>query len=243
MITQGVGLYIYVGTVMLLAAACASLMGFGFNLMAAPMIVIALDASDGVPALMIAYMPLGIAMCIHRRADVDWRRVITWLVPALPGLALGIWFLRDADASTLKRFIGSVTIVSTLLLLLIRPRPLPCEKAWWTCAGGLSGILGGSAGMSGPPIVLLGIYLRADPRRLRADMICYFTILCAIALLGYWQQDMLSRTSFRCAAAGIPGLIVGFFAGNWATRHLTDERFRRAAAALMIIAGLLPWLT
>ena len=109
-------------------------------------------------------------------------------------------------------------------------------------AGGLSGVLGGCTGMSGPPLVLLGLTQGWPTARFRADLLAYFTLLSFITVLLYWWQNLLTATSLGYAAAGAPGLAIGFVVGAVAAKHISGDRFRYAAIAVICVSGLAPWL-
>ncbi len=238
-------IFVLIGLVMALAATIQSALGFGFNLLAVPVLVFLLpDTPAVVPALHVAWLPLGVAHTIRNRYHINPSRVACWLVPAIPGTFLGVWLLTLArtDATGLKRFIGVVTIVAAVLLALKVRYPLKREKLWMAGAGGLSGFLGGSTAMAGPPLLILGLNQNWSVHPFRADSLCYFSVLCIVTIVMYVWQGLLTATALGYAAAGLPGLAAGFFIGTWLAGHILGERFRYIVIALLCIAGLMPWL-
>jgi len=236
-------LYLLIGTVMALAATLQSIMGFGFNLVAAPLLIAFLnEPAEVVPALHLSWVVVGLAITLRGRRLMSPKRIAIWLAAALPGAAIGVWLLETANPTILGRFIGTITVVATLFIAFKAARPLRREKPWMLVAGGLSGVLGGSTGMSGPPLVLLGLNQGWPTARFRADLLAYFTLLSAIAIVMYWWRDLLTATSLRYAAVGAPGLCIGFVAGTVAAKYVSGDRFRYAAIALICVTGITPWL-
>ena len=238
-------MFVLIGLVLALGATVQSATGFGFNLLAAPLLVFLLpDTSAVVPALHVAWFPLGVALMLRNRREINPSRVVWWLVPAVPGTFLGVWMLTAArtDATVLRRFIGAVTIVAAILLALKARHPLKRERLWMAGAGGLSGFLGGSTAMAGPPLLILGLNQGWSAHHFRADLLCYFLLLSILTISLYVWRELLTGTSLGYAAAGLPGLAAGFFIGTWLSRHVSGDRFRYVAIALLCIAGVLAWI-
>ncbi len=234
--------FLFVMLVSALAATVQASTGFGFNLLAAPILVAFYDSLDVVPALHIVWLPLGAALWIHHRKQVEMRRVWMWLVPAIPFTFAGVWLLKWADPAILKRFIGSVTLLTVAAIALNVSRPVRRERLWMTLTGALSGLLGGATAMSGPPVLLLGLNQRWPAETFRPTLLAYFTLLGIVAVATLAVSGTITETSLRFAAAGLPGLVVGFFVGTWLARHLVGKRFRYAVIGLLVVVGVLPWV-
>ena len=238
-------MFVLIGLVLALAATVQSASGFGFNLLAAPLLVFILpDTSAVVPALHVAWFPLGVALMVRNRREINPSRVVWWLVPAVPGAFLGVWLLTQVrtDATVLRRSVGAVTVIAAILLALKARRPLKRERLWMAGAGSLSGLLGGSTAMAGPPLLVLGLNQGWSAGPFRSDLLCYFLLLSIVTIAMYVWRDLLTATSLGYAAAGLPGLVAGFFIGTWLARHVSGDRFRYIAIALLCIAGVMPWI-
>ena len=239
---SGVGIYFLVGAIMAMAATVASTLGFGFNLLAAPLMVSFCDPRSVVPALHMAWVPIGLALCIHNRRHIRLPRIGWWLAFAVPGLIAGVWLLDNLDRVAMSRITGAVTILTTLLLACKWQFPIKHERPWMLGAGAFSGLLGGSTAMSGPPLVLLGLNQKWETVQFRANLLVYFTCLSAVCVGIFGWREMLTLQSLRYASAGAPGLIVGFFVGTYLARYVVGRSYRYAALALLFAAGVMPWL-
>lgn len=240
---NGVEMYLIIGTVLALAATLQSMVGFGFNLFAAPLLIFFLKEPDEVvPALHISWLLVGLAICFRCRHQINPRRITYWFFAALPGTVVGVWLLAKLNPTFLSRVIGIVTIAAVLLITFKSARPFKHEKAWTIAAAGLSGMLSSSTAMAGPPLVLLGLNQNWSTIGFRADLLAYFTLLSAAIIGLYWWQGMLTAIAFRYAAAGLPGLCVGFFVGALAAKTITGKRFRYVALVLICVASVISWL-
>lgn len=243
---DGLQLYLIIASITALAGTLQSVVGFGFNLVAAPLLIFFLkDPKEVVPALHLSWFLLGLAICLRLWHQMNARRIVLWFMSALPAVFIGVWVLSQLDESNehfLNRAIGSVTILATIAIALKFHRPFRHEKPWILASGGLSGLLCGSTGMSGPPLVLLGLNQGWPAAQFRADLLGYFTLL-SIATIGICQwQGLITETSIRYAVAGTPGLAIGFIAGALIAKHIHGDRFRYVAICLICATGVLPWL-
>lgn len=242
LVSETSGMYLLVGAMIAMAATVASALGFGFNLLAAPLLVSLYDPKHIIPSLHMAWVPIGVVLLIHHRRHVKPSRIGWWLILAIPGLVAGVWMLDLLDRDVMRRMVGTVTVVCALLLACRQRYPIKDERLWMMGAGGLSGLLGGSTSMSGPPIVLLGLNQKWDTVPFRADLLGYFTCLSAVCIVLLGWRGMLSAQSVDYAVAGAPGLVVGYLVGTTLARYVVGKGFRYAALGLLFAAGITPWL-
>lgn len=242
-ISTGIGFWIAISLVTGIAATLQSAVGFGFNLLAGPILIVLYDdPAITVPALVLSWFPIGIALVIRNHRDINYRRIAWWIGPALPCALIGVVMLRDLPEETMRRVVGTVTIVSAVLITLKLTKPVKREWPWMLGAGAISGVLAGSTGMSGPPVVLFGVNQGWPTAGFRATLFLYFSFLATFTLSCFAYESMIKQPSLDMAIAAIPGMVFGFFAGSALSKHVSALLFRRIAIFLLIIAGVLPWL-
>lgn len=242
-ISDGMGFWLTVALVMAVGSTLQAAVGFGFNLLATPVLVyLYRDPAVAVPALILAWYPVGLALSMHNRRQIDYPRIAWWIGPALPGALVGVWLLRDLDAEVMRRIVGAVTVISAVAITLRFTWPVRREWPWMLGTGGMSGVLAGSTGLSGPPVVLFGINQGWDTRKLRATLFLYFTALTTFTLICLIYEAMLTAPVIEMALAGVPGMVFGFFAGSALAPYLHGHLFRRIAIVLLVFAGIMPWL-
>ena len=102
--------------------------------------------------------------------------------------------------------------------------------------------MAGISGMSGPPVVLLGLNQGWEHQKFRADLIFFFAINYLTAL--YWFNNRLGFTveDARLAGWAVGGVVIGYLAGSWGRRYISPAVFRRLALGLVSGGGLLALL-
>jgi len=117
-------------------------------------------------------------------------------------------------------------------------RAMPGRTA--TVATGLaSGLLNGSIGIGGPPVIMFFFGSPAGVATGRASMIAYFLITDVLALACQWHESLLNRDVLARALLYAPALGAGVWLGNRAFAAVNPERFRSwVLRLLMALAGL-----
>ena len=229
----------------LAGAAVQSATGFGFALVASPVLFAVLEPHEAVTVLAL----LGVLLSVLVVADagplaVRWRAIGPMLAAALPGLGLGLLLLELLPKAGLQLGVGLAVVVAALLQLRRRrvsasPEPAEAVAPGPACLAGVaSGALTTSISVSGPPIVL---WLEAEglrPRELRASLAASFLVLNAVggALL------VIAAGARAAPGAGLLLPLLGLVAaghalGAVAFQRLAGPVFRLVVLGLVLAAG------
>ena len=212
-------------------AALQSATGFGFSVVAAPILFAVVDPEEAV-GLMIALGSLVnvLTLATERRWPRPvWRECVVVLAFALPGAVAGVAVLRALDPLALQVAV-SVGVVATLLARrLAGGRSVP---AWAAPAAGLAaGSLTTSTTTAGPPLVVYLLGRGFAPAQVRDTVPVCFLGLGAVGVIALW----LTETSGAVPDAGLVAVLVPVVAaGHLAGRPLFAalERSGRYEAVL-----------
>ena len=228
----------WVSGTLLVAATIQGVAGFGFMLIAVAVLILAYPAQLVVPGLALAFIPLGIAQSFQIRRQIDWRLLSAWIGGALIGLLPGTYLLTIVDALTMKRGIGLLMVILALLLRIHPGKPF--KREWAARAGGgiLSGALGASTSVAGPPLVLIGIKQKWEVGSFRASLLAYFTVLSIGIVVLQTNLGIVTMETVRWSAGGLPGIAGGFVTATWLRDRVSDDNFRKLGVALVFCSGL-----
>ena len=213
-------------------AAVQSASGLGFALVLSPALFAVMDPEEAVTAVLL----LGAALCVL--VLVESRRVAThgltrMLVPAVPGLAVGVLVLAALSKDALQVGVGLVVIAAAGWQRRWTPFRIPASVA-----GFLSGVLTTSISVNGPPLALWLEGERVPPATFRTTLAAAFLLLdvAGVALiLGREGADTveLGRLGplLACVLAGYALGAVGF-------RRLDAERFSAVVLLVVICTGV-----
>jgi len=193
--------------------------------LAAPVLLVA----DGI--LSMGFLPR--AWSLARRKDVA-----LMAAGAALGVPLGTLVLNHADPLLLRWAIAG--LASAMLLLLAsgwryHGTPKPSVTA---IVGGVSGVFGGLAQLSGPPVVAYWLSGKETHGTMRASIILFFGATTLFTFLSYLAMGIITAQSLWLAALVAPAYAAGLFAGSRAFGLASPEVFRRLCFALIAISVL-----
>jgi uncharacterized protein len=214
-------------------AAIQSASGMGFALVLSPALFAVMDPEEAVTAVLL----LGAALCLL--VLIESRRVATYglgrlLVPAVPGLLVGVVVLAVLSKQALQIGVGVAVIAAAAWQL----RHRAAVRIPATAAGFLSGVLTTSISVNGPPLALWLESQAVPPPRFRATLAAAFLIL-DIAGIGL----IAAREGADVIDPGRLGpllgcVLVGYALGAVAFRRLDAERFSTIVLSLVICTGV-----
>ena len=225
-----------VAAVFVLAAAAQAASGFGFSLLAVPLLSFLVDAKTGVVGSAVVGLGLVAVMAARDHGHVDRRAVRRTLTAAVVGMPLGLLVIGHVDDATLRTLIAVVVLSFTVLLwrgLMLRDRPFTDAGA-----GLISGVLSTSTGTSGPPLVIAFHGKGLAPTAFRATLAMTFLIQGAVSLGGFAVTGHVTRDALVVAAIGVPGTALGWMTGQRLFDRLDHERFRVVVLAMLACSGL-----
>lgn len=237
---MSIGVLAGIVAVFVLAAAAQAASGFGFALLAVPLLSFLVDAKTGVVGSAVVGLGLVAVMAARDHRHVDRRAVGLAVTAAVVGMPLGLLIIGRVDDATLRGLIAVVVLGFTVMLW--RGLRLPDRPLTDAGAGLVSGVLSTSTGTSGPPLVIAFHGKDLSPVAFRATLAMTFLIQGSISLGGFAITGHVTRDALVVAAAGVPGTALGWLAGQRMFEHLDHERFRRVVLGMLACSGVLTLL-
>ena len=230
---------VFLNSLFAFAALVVSVTGFGFAMIATPIAILFLPPDQAVPVVVISWLPLSLLLAVNSIREINPGRVLHLYVCAMAGVPAGVYALATFDADFMRTATGLVALTGAGMMALKSGKPL-ARPTLATCGAGLlSGLMGGVSGMTGPPVVLLGLKQRWPHTALRADLIGYFLILHFSIALVFRTGGLLDIDTIALSACSLPGIAVGFLAGVRLKRRVSERSYRSAALTLVAGAGVL----
>ena len=220
-----------------IAAVLQTISGFGFSLLAMPLLSIFVDIQD---AVVIATLCGIFTNAVHLRKDFQLversiaRRIS---LSALIGMPLGVVVLSVFSATQMRAIIGAVIVV--LVFLMMRNFILKTENTNVDIVlGAFSGLLATSVSTNGPPLVFLLQSKQLDPWRLRATLAYVFTISGCASFIVLMIAGKGSIEAFQYAMLSLPAMYLGTVVGRKARLRVTQEAFKRLMYVLLLATAV-----
>jgi uncharacterized membrane protein YfcA len=218
--------------VMAIGACLQGAVGFGSNLVAAPLLILLDESFVPAPVIVASAVLNVLVMRREGRASLD-PLIDTALVGMVPGTVVAgavVAALPERGLSLLFAALVLSAVVVTAAGWHLRP-----TRRTLIGAGAASGFMGTISGIGGPPIAL--VYQRAEGPTLRATLSRFFLAggvlsLAALALAGRIGTEHLAATAVLCPASA-----AGFLASGSLARRLDRGSVRPFVLGLSALAA------
>lgn len=218
----------------LLGSYIQSSIGFGLAIIAAPLLYVIDPAYVPAPVTVCAFT-LSLANVWSHRREVSMQGLKYAVIGRVPGSAAGAALLLFFDKELLALWLG----LSVLIAVVISIRSLavvPSNRAMLT-AGFLSGFMGTSSSIGGPPMAL--VMQHQEARFIRGNLSAFFVVSCLMSLamlmpVGYfgWYQIQLSLPL-------LPATLIGYWLARQTWHLISRQALRRFSLLLCSAAGVI----
>lgn len=222
-----------------LAGLTNGVSGFGFALVAVPLLILYLPPKVVVPLVTIHSAITGSVVLYEARKWLQLQKTWPLLLAGTLGVPPGSYLLTHLDVRTFKVYGGVTITLAALAFLFGFRRPIRNERQAYGPVGLLGGLLNGSTGMGGPPVILFLTNQGMEKRIFRASLAAYFLSMNLIALPTYAWEGLLTRTVAIYAALYLPALALGLALGIRLARVVEEQAFRRLTLLVVLAAGLI----
>jgi hypothetical protein len=215
------------------AAGIQVTMGFGFALIAIPIVAVAEDPKVAVVLITAVGVPMTLWNTYRWRRHLRVREMLTVAGASLVGMPLGALVLTRAPERALTLTIGVVVLVLTAWLW--RGLRLPAGPRTEISAGVVSGALSTSTGTNGPPLVIAFQATGMEREAFRATLAGCFLVQGAVALALFSVNGLVTSDVGRAFLVGMPAVVAGTTVGERLSARLHGRAFR--VAVLVLLAG------
>lgn len=208
--------------------------GFGYALVAAPILVL-IDPRLVPGAASFASLLLNLLIFFRERKALNLKSMKWALTGSIPSAFVTAFIVAALPSRWTQIVIGGVILLAVFISLSSRLAKNPGKKSFFA-AGVLGGFMGTSASIGGPPLAL--VMQHSDPNRFRATLSAYFVItgcfsLSFLALAGkFGAFEIVSGFSF------MPAIILGFILSGFLVNKINQKYTRITILTLSTISAL-----
>ncbi|MCD4707865.1 MAG: sulfite exporter TauE/SafE family protein [Candidatus Sabulitectum sp.] len=212
--------------------------GFGYSLLALPLLCLFAPAQWAVPVIAVSSLALNTMVL-----STSWRsiRLRGFLPLTLAGMAftpLGAWMLGSLSDTAVRVIIG-ISVTTASLLSLSRWAPhMRRTPAGMAATGALSGIFNGLTIFSGPPAVIYLSATEAEKSSFRGNLSAFFLVLTITAIPSFVGAGVASTANLLQAAIYLPAAAIGGTAGILLAKKVDSSTFRKTALVILSLLGV-----
>lgn len=220
------------------AGLAKGLTGFGSALILAPVLGILYGPAATVLIITIMDLPATLFLLPSAVRECERRSVSLLALGALLGIPLGVQVLTVADPDVMKTAIAALVLAMAFIMALGWRYRGAAGAPQSFLAGLFGGLMGGSTGVGGPPVVLFWLGTQPESRIVRANLIAYFTVTSVVGIGSLVFFGLFSWYTVLIAGSLVPVFSFGLWAGAQCFPLVSNERFRHVSLSLIAMAGI-----
>ena len=230
-------LFFVAAIAMFASATVQGATGFGFVIVAAPVLTSFMAPTLAVPVLVVEGFVMTMILMSRVYRDARPKRVALLSLFGVAFIPLGTVLLVTLDENVIKVMLGVVVGVTAVVMLGGFQRTASNEQLASVPVGMASGLLMGSTGLAGAPVILFFANQGLDPKQFRANITAYLLVVGLFALPSFLIGGVLTRDVLVLSAALTPGAVAGLFTGMWLSSRISTVLFKRLALMVVLIAA------
>jgi len=230
-----------VAVVVLVSALLQAAVGFGFALIAVPLLMLVISAQTAVICVFLLASVASVLTLRAARSAVNIAEAKRLSIGAVLAMPLGVVLLISASSSVLRLLLGFVTIAAALWMLFGHESPavdhVPSASLGFV-AGAISGVLNTALSTNGPPLV---VYLRhrgLSPQAFRSTISVVFTVSNLFGLVFLAVGGAIHREALVLALVAAPFNVAGWLVGNAWAKRIAPHHFDRVVDVALLTSGV-----
>jgi uncharacterized membrane protein YfcA len=210
--------------------------GFGSAMVLSPSLSALYGPAIAVPVALLLELALAVPFVPPALKLVDRRRVALLCLAAAVTVPFGAWLLVVVEERTLRWAICALVFVAVAILAFGWRHPGRPHAATTAAAGGLSGLLGGATGLSGPPVIFYELSVAQPIARVRANFMTYFAWVDVVALTAFAVSGTLAPRPLLLALVLVVPYLAAAGIGARLFGRASEGFYRRLA--LVVLTGV-----
>lgn len=225
--------------IILFSSLIQGTVGFGFSMIAVPLLSMMMPLTTIVPLLIIIGLGMNGFLLYQLRRDVDFAKMKWLLIAGIMTTPVGASLLTIIDSRVLKLIVGIVIISSAIFMYGGYKIKVKSEVKGNIIAGTLSGLLNGSLTLSGPPVIFFLNNQGTNKQTFRANLAFYFLTLNIFTTITFILKHMFNVEILRLSAISIPLVLLGSWMGTFIGNKVREDIFKKITILGIGIMGII----
>jgi len=226
-----------IGLIFFFTSLVYSTFGFGYAMISIPLLSLVLAPKTAIPLSLLMGLGISCYLVISSYKDIKPKQILYLLIGSAMGVPFGVFTLKNISPEILEIAINAVIITSAMILFLKKGKNIISvnTKLITILVGFLSGLLGGSTGISGPPVILYGLNQKWEKKTFRGNLLAYFAIWGIYTNIGYFLIGLVNfATFFKYIIPSSIGLIFGAISGKALCKIIPQKKYHKICWILII---------
>lgn len=229
--------YVLICLIVFFAGFTQGLSGFGSILLSLPLLAIFLDIKTVIPLVALIALCITIVLLFQLRKHLDWQKIYPLFLGALPGIPIGVFFLKKLDKDLIQWILGIILISYSLYSLFFLSTKNRIREGWGYLFGFFSGCLGGALSAAGPAVIVYTSLQIWSKDKIKVTLQGFFLVCGAIVVLFHALSGLTTTVVLRFFLASLPLMFLGTYTGSFFYGKIREEDYKKVMLIVLAFLG------
>jgi uncharacterized protein len=231
--------YFFLSLIFLVAGFTQGVTGFGFGLLAIPLLSLFIDIKTAVPLCSLLGIVITAFLSLRLRKHIDRRKILPLLLGCIPGVAAGTLMLKKTPTELLSVLMGVMLIAYALYRLTSRQQPRSINPRWAYVAGFFTGAVSSAFSAGGPPTIIYTTLRGWDKDEIKATLSGFFLSGGLMVITAHALSGLTTGLVLHYFLLSVPVVIVGVYIGSLLYERVDTGAYLKLLQCLLLAMGVL----
>lgn len=232
-------LYLFLFLIFLAAGFTQGVTGFGFGLLAIPLLSLFIDIKTGVPLCSLLGILITAFLSLRLRKHIDRRKILPLLIGCIPGVAAGTLVLKKAPTGMLSVLMGVMLTGYVLYRLTGRQEPRSINEKWAYVAGFFTGAISSAFSAGGPPTIIYTTLRGWDKDEIKATLSGFFLTGGIMVITAHALTGLTTGRVLHYFLLSAPVVLGGVYIGSQLYDRIDTTAYLKLLHYLLLAMGVL----
>ncbi|UCH46268.1 MAG: sulfite exporter TauE/SafE family protein [Nitrospiraceae bacterium] len=232
-------LLLFIAIIFLAAGLIQGISGFGSALIAMPLLTLFIDVKTAVPLCILHSVLMTSYLSFKLKDHMEKRKILPLLAGSLPGIYLGVTFLKNVDSDLIKLLLGSLIASYSLYSLAVQPKPRHMHRAWAYLAGFGTGFIGSAFSAGGPPAIIYTTLTGWSKDHIKATLTGFFLVSAVVTAIVHAASGLTNGLVIHYFLTSSVFAFVGVMTGSIFYRRISRDIYVRIILIILCLLGVM----
>ena len=217
--------------------------GFGIAIASSPFLLLTLDSKDTVVIINTVSLVIFLFLIFQNRKNIDYREMRLPIIFGLLGVPFGLLFFERINNILLGLSISILIICSGIFTYYAKNTQIKLSNTKFYLISFVVGTLLTATGIGGPLMAVASLTRKWTKDRIRGSLSLYYIFVEGAAVIGYLYTESFDEEVLFFVLVGLFPSICGFVIGSQLANKSTEEGYKKALLAVIILSGIVVFLS